>query len=48
MKYFEDDSVMISEEVRNMPIEQVKAELRAYEEEMRLKKLRQNQKKVSA
>jgi hypothetical protein len=38
MTWFEDDSKGISEEIRNMPREQLKAELKAYEEEMRLKK----------
>jgi hypothetical protein len=48
MKWFEDDSRKISEEVMAMTPEQIKAVINAYEEEMRQKKLRQNQNKASA
>jgi hypothetical protein len=43
MTWFEDDSKGISEEVMNMPIEKIKANLREYEEECRQKRLAQNQ-----
>jgi hypothetical protein len=38
MTWFEDDSKGISEEIKNMPREQLKAELKAYEEEAKRRK----------
>jgi hypothetical protein len=40
MTWFEDDSKGISEEIKNMPREQLQAELKAFEEEAKKKRMK--------
>jgi hypothetical protein len=40
MTWFEDDSKGISDEIKNMPRDQLQAELKAYEEEAKKRRMK--------